>query len=254
MVIYLRSFSMIKIINLHKSFGNFKVLKGINLEVKTGESITIMGRSGTGKSVLVKHIVGILKPDEGEVWVDDIRVDKANSKSLMKLRRNFGYVFQMGALFDFYNVYQNLAFVLIENGIRNNDYIRNRVVEVLKMVDLDERVLKLYPSELSGGMRKRVSIARAIIHNPKYIIYDEPTTGLDPITSDLINDLIIKLNSELKTTTISITHDLRSAIKISNRIILLKDGYKIFDGDIKSALNSDNEEMKKFRDYYGAYI
>jgi phospholipid/cholesterol/gamma-HCH transport system ATP-binding protein len=160
----------------------------------------------------------------------------------------------MGALFDFYNVYQNLAFVLIENGIRNNDYIRNRVVEVLKMVDLDERVLKLYPSELSGGMRKRVSIARAIIHNPKYIIYDEPTTGLDPITSDLINDLIIKLNSELKATTISITHDLRSAIKISNRIILLKDGYKIFDGDIQSALNSDNEEMKKFRDYYGAYI
>ncbi|MEO0172619.1 MAG: ATP-binding cassette domain-containing protein [candidate division WOR-3 bacterium] len=132
---------MIKIINLHKSFGNFKVLKGINLEIKTGESITIMGRSGTGKSVLVKHIVGILKPDEGEVWVDNIRVDKADSKSLMKLRRNFGYVFQMGALFDFYNVYQNLAFVLIENGIKDNEYIKSRIIEVLKMVDLDERVL-----------------------------------------------------------------------------------------------------------------
>ncbi|MEO0202137.1 MAG: ATP-binding cassette domain-containing protein [candidate division WOR-3 bacterium] len=236
---------------MHKSFGNFKVLKGIDLEVKNGESIAIMGRSGTGKSVLVKHIVGLLKPDKGEVWVDNIRVDKASIKELMKLRRNFGYVFQMGALFDFYNVFQNLALVLIENGKKDLSYIRQKAIEVIKMVDLDERVLDLYPSELSGGMRKRVSIARAIIHNPKYIIYDEPTTGLDPITSDLINDLIIKLNDELKTTTISITHDLRSAIKVAKRIVLLQEGYKVFDGSIEEALNTDIEEMRKFREYFG---
>ncbi|MEO0143460.1 MAG: ATP-binding cassette domain-containing protein [candidate division WOR-3 bacterium] len=242
---------MIKIKNLHKSFGNFKVLKGIDLEIKSGESIAIMGRSGTGKSVLVKHIVGLLKPDEGEVWVDNIRVDKASPKELMNLRRNFGYVFQMGALFDFYNVFQNLALVLLENGKKDFNYIKQRAIEVIKMVDLDERVLNLYPSELSGGMRKRVSIARAIIHNPKYIIYDEPTTGLDPITSDLINELIIKLNNELKTTTISITHDLRSAIKIAKRIILLQDGYKVFDGSVEEALNTDIEEMRKFREYFG---
>ncbi|MCS7245516.1 MAG: ATP-binding cassette domain-containing protein [candidate division WOR-3 bacterium] len=242
---------MIKIRNLHKSFGNFQVLKGIDLDIFEGESITIMGRSGTGKSVLVKHIVGLLKPNLGEIWVENIRVDKASEKEIMKIRRNFGYVFQMGALFDFYDVYKNLALVLVENGKKDKEFINQRVREVIKMVDLDERVLKLYPSELSGGMRKRVSIARAIIHSPKYIIYDEPTTGLDPITSDLINELIIRLNTELRTTTIAITHDLRSAIKISNRIVLLQNGYKVFDGSIEEALSTNIEEMKKFRDYYG---
>lgn len=242
---------MIKIRNLHKSFGNFQVLKGIDLDIFEGESITIMGRSGTGKSVLVKHIVGLLKPNLGEIWVENVRVDKASEKEVMKIRRNFGYVFQMGALFDFYDVYKNLALVLVENGKRDMEYINQRVREVIKMVDLDERVLKLYPSELSGGMRKRVSIARAIIHNPKYIIYDEPTTGLDPITSDLINELIVKLNTELKTTTIAITHDLRSAMRISDRIVLLQNGYKVFDGSIEEALSTDIEEMKKFREYYG---
>ncbi|MCX7948092.1 MAG: ATP-binding cassette domain-containing protein [candidate division WOR-3 bacterium] len=242
---------MIKIRNLHKSFGNFQVLKGIDLDIFEGESITIMGRSGTGKSVLVKHIVGLLKPNLGEIWVENIRVDKASEKEIMKIRRNFGYVFQMGALFDFYDVYKNLALVLVENGKKDKEFINQRVREVIEMVDLDERVLKLYPSELSGGMRKRVSIARAIIHSPKYIIYDEPTTGLDPITSDLINELIIRLNTELRTTTIAITHDLRSAIKISNRIVLLQNGYKVFDGSIEEALSTNIEEMKKFRDYYG---
>ncbi len=245
---------MIKIKNVKKSFGNFQVLKGINLEIKDGESVAIMGRSGTGKSVLVKHIVGLLKPNEGEIWVDNIRVDKAKPKELMNLRKHFGYVFQMGALFDFYNVFQNLALVLIENGLKDLKYIKERAIDVLRMVDLDERVLKLFPSELSGGMRKRVSIARAIIHNPKYIIYDEPTTGLDPVTSDLINDLIIKLNEELKTTTISITHDLRSAIRIAHRIVLLHEGHKVFDGTVEEALNTENEEMKKFREYYGAFL
>ncbi len=245
---------MIRMKNVKKSFGNFQVLKGIDLEIRDGESVAIMGRSGTGKSVLVKHIVGLLRPNDGEVWVDNIRVDRAKSKELMNLRKYFGYVFQMGALFDFYNVFQNLALILIENGVKDLKYIKERAIEVLRMVDLDERVLKLYPSELSGGMRKRVSIARAIIHNPKYIIYDEPTTGLDPVTSDLINDLIIKLNEELKTTTISITHDLRSAIRIAHRIVLLHEGYKIFDGTVQEALNTGNEEMKKFREYYGAFL
>ncbi len=243
---------MIVIKELYKRFGNYEVLKGINLRIDDGESIAIMGRSGTGKSVLVKHIVGLLKPTKGEVHVDGVRIDRADGKTLMRIRKNFGYVFQMGALFDFYNVYQNLALPLYESG---RNYSKEEIMEItrqtIRMVGLEERVLKLYPSELSGGMRKRVSIARAIITKPKYIIYDEPTTGLDPITADLINDLIVYLNEQLRTTTIVITHDLRNAFKTADRIVLLHDGYKVFEGTPKEVLETDVEEMRRFVQTFG---
>jgi len=243
---------MIVIKNLYKSFDGFEVLKGINLVIETGEAVAIMGRSGTGKSVLVKHIVRLLRPTKGEVYVDGVRVDNADEKTLMEVRKKFGYVFQMGALFDFYTIEQNLYLPLYERGIRlSKQELRKKAAAVLERVGLDERVLDLYPDELSGGMRKRAAIARAIITQPKYIIYDEPTTGLDPITADLINDLIADLNEELHTTTIVITHDLRCAFKTTHRIVLLYDGRIVFEGTPEEALRSDVEEVKRFIQAFG---
>ncbi len=243
---------MIVIRNLHKSFDGFEVLKGINLTIETGEAISIMGRSGTGKSVLVKHIVRLLRPTKGEVYVDGVRVDNADEKTLMEVRRKFGYVFQMGALFDFYTIEQNLYLPLYERGIKlTRKELRKKAAAVLEKVGLDERVLDLYPDELSGGMRKRASIARAIITEPQYIIYDEPTTGLDPITADLINDLIADLNEDLHTTTIVITHDLRCAFKTTHRIVLLHEGKIVFEGTPDEALKSDVTEVKKFIETFG---
>ncbi len=243
---------MIVIRNLHKSFDGFEVLRGINLTIETGEAVSIMGRSGTGKSVLVKHIVRLLKPTKGEVYVDGIRVDNADEKTLMEVRKKFGYVFQMGALFDFYTIEQNLYLPLYERGMRfTKGEFRRKAARVLERVGLDERVLDLYPDELSGGMRKRASIARAIITEPEYIIYDEPTTGLDPITADLINDLIADLNEELHTTTIVITHDLRCAFKTTHRIVLLHEGKIVFEGTPEDALKSDVPEVRKFIETFG---
>ena len=215
---------MIKISGLEKRFGSNCVLRGIDLEIKDGETITIMGGSGSGKSVLIKHMVGLLKPDKGCLFVDEVDITKLSEDTLFDIQKRFGYLFQMAALFDSMTVEENVGF-----GIRNlrPDLARRWrevVAEKLMLVGLNPDIGKLKPAELSGGMRKRVGLARAIAYEPDYILYDEPTTGLDPIMSDVINDLILALQKKLKVTSVVVTHDMNSAYKVSNRIAMLYQG------------------------------
>ena len=214
---------MIKIVNLHKSFGENNVLSGVNLEIKDRETLTIIGGSGCGKSVLIKHLVGLLKPDSGNIFVDDTEITGLNENSLSEIQKNFGFLFQGAALFDSLTVGDNVAF-----GLRNltelpEEIISQKVKKCLSMIGL-EGIENMKPSELSGGMKKRVALARAIATDPKYIFYDEPTTGIDPIMADVINDLIIRLQKSLDITSVVVTHDMTSAYKISNRIAMLYDG------------------------------
>ena len=238
---------MIKIRDLHKQFGNKKVLKGVTLDIKKGKTTTIFGVSGGGKSTIIKHIIGLLKADKGDIFVDDINVSTANEDELMIVRKKVGFLFQSGALFDSMNVYENVAFPLIEHTSLTKDKIKLKVKEKLELVGLNpNEVLKLYPHELSGGMRKRVGLARTIISEPEAILYDEPTSGLDPITSDLITQMIIKLQKELKVTSVLISHDMNESFKCSDYIAMLYDGKIVEYGTKDEIKNSTNPVTRQF--------
>lgn len=220
---------MIEIVNLCKSFGNHKVLDNLCLNIQTGETTVIIGRSGCGKSVLLKHIVGILRPDSGQVIIDGTDITKLGQKELNKFRVKLGMLFQGAALFDSLTIGENVGFSLYEQGGMERDAIENRVKECLDMVGLRD-IENLKPAELSGGMRKRVGLARAVCIKPEIILYDEPTTGVDPIMGDAVNDLIVELHDRLKVTSIAVTHDMVSAYKIADTIAMLYNGKIIFTG------------------------
>ncbi len=214
---------MIKLVDVHKAFGPKKVLEGFSLEVSEGETTVIIGYSGSGKSVAIKHIVGLLEPDRGTVFVDGQEVPRLTRDDLYALRSHIGYVFQFAALFDSLNIGENVAMGLRKEGGHTESEIMTRVGEALDLVDLPG-VESKFPAELSGGMRKRVGIARAIARQPKYILYDEPTTGLDPVTSAIIDQLMIRMREKLRVTSIVITHDMRSAYTVGSRIAMLYEG------------------------------
>lgn len=227
---------MIEIKNLHKTFNGHHVLDGINLTINTGETTVIMGRSGCGKSVLLKHIIGILKPDSGQILIDGKDVAKMDDKALSVLRMKFGMLFQGAALFDSLNVLENVGFGMIEHTGATHEAVAKRVKECLSLVGL-RGIEHKKPAELSGGMRKRVGLARAIALRPQILLYDEPTTGLDPIMADAINDLIVELHNKLNVTSIAVTHDMTSAYKIGDRMAMLYNGKIIAVGtpdEIKS--------------------
>ena len=214
---------MISLRNVHKSFGEKKVLQGFSLEVPEGETMVIIGYSGSGKSVAIKHIVGLLQPDEGTVFVDDLEIPKLSRRELYELRSQIGYVFQFAALFDSLTIGENVAMGLRKQGKLDAPGINARVAQALDLVDLPN-VEDRYPAELSGGMRKRVGLARAIALRPKYLLYDEPTTGLDPVTSAVIDELMIRMRDKLGVTSVVITHDMRSAYRVGTRIAMLYEG------------------------------
>ncbi len=236
---------MIRIKDLHKSFGSKKVLNGINLEINDGETIAIIGRSGCGKSVLIKHIIGLLKPDDGYIEVDGKIVNELSEKELYELRKNFGFLFQGAALFDSLTVEENVGLALIENSSLRRDEIQKIVNEKLSLVNLTG-INDMKPAELSGGMKKRVGLARALVTNPKYILYDEPTTGLDPISSDSIDKLIYELSKKLKVTSIVVTHDMVSVREIADRVAMIHDGKIYFDGTFEAFVNSSDKVITDF--------
>ncbi len=231
--------------NVWKSFGRKRVLRGVDLTIPAGETVVIMGQSGSGKSVLLKHFVGLMEPDHGQVMVDGMDVARLNRKKLFELRMRFGMVFQGAALFDSNTVLENVGLALREHTDMTGNEIRSIVNEKLRMVGL-EGVQDRYPAELSGGMKKRVGFARAIAMNPECVLYDEPTTGLDPIMADVINNLIIKLADELDITSVVVTHDLASAYKVADRIAMLHEGKIIFHGTPREIRSTDNEIVRQF--------
>ncbi|MRI58503.1 MAG: ABC transporter ATP-binding protein [Epsilonproteobacteria bacterium] len=238
---------IIRIKDLHKSFGPKKVLKGVNLNVVRGKTTVILGLSGGGKSTIIKHIVRLLKPDKGEVWVEDVDMARADEETVFRMRKRIGYLFQSGALFDSMNVYENVSFPLREHTKLSEKEIKKKVEERLLLVGLNPRdVLYLYPDELSGGMRKRVGLARSTILDPQIILYDEPTSGLDPITSDLITRLIRKMQEELHVTSVLISHDIKESFKAGDYFAMLYDGRIIEYGDKNSFKNSSNPYVRQF--------
>jgi phospholipid/cholesterol/gamma-HCH transport system ATP-binding protein len=237
---------MIEIKNLHKSFGENKVLRGVDLEIDTGETIVIIGRSGCGKSVLVKHIVGLLYPDEGYVKVEDRVVSEMSMSELYKLRSRFGFLFQGSALFDSMTVEENITLPLVESGKKySRAELDKKVAEKLEMVGM-RNVQNLKPAELSGGMKKRVGLARAFITDPDYIFYDEPTTGLDPIMSDSIDDLIKELTDKLNVTSVVVTHDMYSVKNVANQVAMMHEGKIHFTGTPSELLSSSDPTIKDF--------
>ncbi len=236
---------MIELIDVHKSFGSQKVLDGLNLKIEDNQTTVIIGRSGGGKSVLLKHIVGLLKPDRGQVLVDGIDITKLNEKRLNDIRKKFGMLFQEGALFDSMNVGENVAFPLIEHTKLKEADIGRIVAERLKAVGLSGVESKM-PSELSGGMRKRVALARAIALQPQIVLFDEPTTGLDPVLSEAINQLIIDTQKAFNLTCIVISHDLESIFKIGHKIALLFNGKIIEYGTPEEIRQSRNPVLVQF--------
>ncbi|MGW8267111.1 MAG: ABC transporter ATP-binding protein [Longimicrobiales bacterium] len=219
----------IELKGIHKAFGSNRVLRGFSLEVHDGETLAVVGQSGTGKSVALKHVVGLLKPDEGEVWVDGQQVDKLSQEGLYEVRRNVGYVFQFAALFDSLTIGANIGLGLRRIPGMTDAAIRGRVSECLALVEL-EGYEDRYPAQLSGGQKKRAGLARAIATEPSYLLYDEPTTGLDPVTTTVIDRLIIRTREELKVTSVVITHDMGSAYRVADRIGMLYDGVIRFMG------------------------
>ncbi|MCK4255439.1 ATP-binding cassette domain-containing protein [candidate division WOR-3 bacterium] len=243
---------MIKIENLYKSFNDLEVLKGLTLNVEVGETVTVIGRSGCGKSVLLKHIIGLLTPDMGDIWVDGKNVKMLSKSELYKLRLNIGVVFQGSALLDFLSVWENVALGLTENQKITVDKAKEVARQKLSLVEL-EGVENKRISELSGGMKKRVAIARALAVDPIYILYDEPTTALDPITARTINELILSLKRKLKITGIVVTHDMESAFYVADRIAMLHDGKIVFDGTPTEVQTTDNKIVQNFVKGGGQY-
>jgi phospholipid/cholesterol/gamma-HCH transport system ATP-binding protein len=236
---------VIQLIDIHKSFGPKRVLDGFSLDVPEGETMVIIGYSGTGKSVAIKHIVGLLEPDSGEVWVDGQRVDTLPRRELYRMRAKIGYVFQFAALFDSLSIGENVAMGLRRQGELTEREIADRVHEALALVDLPG-VEARFPAELSGGMRKRVGIARAIALRPKYILYDEPTTGLDPVTSAVIDELMVRMREKLGVTGIVITHDMRSAYTVGTRIAMLYEGRVRWEGTVEAIKHASDPVVRQF--------
>ena len=236
---------MIEIKELSKSFNDHPVLNGVALTVKTGETMVVIGRSGCGKSVLLKHIIGLLRPDGGSILIDGVDIAKLSGRSLDEIRKKFGMLFQGAALFDSMTVEENVAFPLGEHTTMGAAAIRQRVRECLSLVGL-KHVEDLRPAELSGGMRKRVGLARALAMSPEIILYDEPTTGVDPIMGDIINDLIISLRDRLRVTSVLVTHDMRSAYKVADRIAMLYNGTIVEVGTPNEIRHSSNLVVQQF--------
>ncbi|MBI2241493.1 MAG: ATP-binding cassette domain-containing protein [Magnetospirillum gryphiswaldense] len=232
--------------DVHKSFGKKVVLDGIDLSIQKGESVVVIGGSGTGKSVMLKSVLGILRPERGSIKVDGEEVIGMRSKDRDRMMLKFGMLFQGSALFDSLRVWENVAFGLIQGRGMNRTQAKNIAIEKLAAVGLAESAGDLFPAELSGGMQKRVALARAIATSPEIIFFDEPTTGLDPIMADVINDLIVKCTKELGATTLSITHDMASARKIADRIAMLYKGRLIWVGPAKDIDHSGNEFVDQF--------
>ena len=237
---------MIEIKNLHKQFEDNYVLKGVNLTIKEGETLAIIGRSGCGKSVLLKHIVGLLFPDEGSIYIEGKNINEMTTHELYVVRRRFGYLFQGSALFDSMTVEENVWLPLAEN---NDQFTRAEIDDIveekLELVGLPD-IQKLKPSELSGGMKKRVGLARALVTNPDYILYDEPTTGLDPIMSDSIDGLIKHLNEKLNVTSIVVTHDMFSVKNVAEKISMMHEGKIYFSGTPQEIIDSEDTVIKEF--------
>lgn len=236
---------MILIKGLWKSFEDNEVIKGLDLDIGEGETIVVIGQSGCGKSVLLKTIVGLIIPDSGEVVIDNVSLNNVSKRNLYEIRKKIGMVFQSSALFDSLSVWENVGLGLIEHSripLREIRRITREKLELVGLTDVEEK----YPAELSGGMKKRVGIARAIAMNPKFVFYDEPTTGLDPIIADRINNLILELQKKLKIITIAVTHDMKSAYRIADRIAMLYDGRIIFDGSPEEIQNTDNPYVQQF--------
>jgi len=239
---------MIDLEDVYLSFGERKILAGVWLEVDRGETLVVMGGSGAGKSTILKIILGLLEPDAGKVYVHGVNIVHANQEVLDDVRRDIGMVFQGGALFDSLTVGENLAFRLRDDGEMDQAKIDQLVEEKLSFVDLEARVANLMPAELSGGMRKRVALARAIMGDPKIVLYDEPTTGLDPITSGTINELIIKLRDQQNVASIVVTHDIDSALTVGDRFAMLKDGNITFEGSAEDVRTTDDPYVREFID------
>lgn len=239
--------SLIQLRDVSKRFGPLEVLRHLNLDIEKGKTTVVIGESGTGKSVLLKHIVGLLRPDAGEVYFHGRRVDTMNESEFADVRRRFGFLFQGGALFDSMSVAENVAFPLVQHTKKTQAEMDRIVADKLRMVGLDG-LQGRKPSELSGGQRKRVALARAIALEPEVVLYDEPTTGLDPVRSDVINELILKLQSALQVTSIVVTHDMTSAFKVGDRIVLLQKGQVIADGDADLFRTSTDPMIRRFVD------
>ncbi|MDR2151884.1 MAG: ABC transporter ATP-binding protein, partial [Helicobacteraceae bacterium] len=238
---------MIKIRGLHKRFGAKEVLRGVDLDIVRGKTTTIFGVSGGGKSTIIKHIVGLLTPDRGEITVDGINLSDA--KSLYAIRRKVGFLFQSGALFDSMSVRQNVEFPLIEHTKLSASERDKKIVKALELVGLKSReVMPLYPHELSGGMRKRAGLARTIVLDPQALLYDEPTSGLDPITSDKISRMILRLQSELGVTSVLISHDIKESFKCSDYIAMLFEGRIVEYGEAAAIEQSQNPITRQFID------
>jgi phospholipid/cholesterol/gamma-HCH transport system ATP-binding protein len=237
--------SKIKIVDLHKSFDQKKVLQGVHLEVEPGEIMVIIGQSGSGKSVLLKHIIGIMKPARGQIFIDGQEITSLKDEDRLKLSRKCGMLFQGSALFDSMTVAENVAFGLRRHTKLSEEEIQQIVKDSLERVGLRD-VEQLLPYELSGGMKKRVGLARAIAYSPEIILYDEPTTGLDPIRADAINNLILQLKEQLKITSVVITHDMSTTYKVADRIAMLYDGRIIETGPPEEIKNSVNQVVQQF--------
>ena len=232
---------------MKKSFGTTRVLDGVSLEVRTGESIVIIGRSGGGKSILLKHLIGLLQPESGQVLIDQQPIVGMNERQLLKVRRKFGMLFQSAALFDSLTVAENISFVLRRERKLTLTEINQKVDETLAMVDLSGTG-DVKPAELSGGMRKRVGLARAIVYEPEIVLYDEPTTGLDPVVADSIDRLILRVCERLKVTTVVVTHDMRSARRLGQRILMLHEGRIYASGTPDEMFQSTDPIVRRFID------
>ena len=246
---------MIELRNVHKRFGQQVVLDGVDFVVQEGETVALLGPSGTGKSVLLKHIIGLIRPDSGTIIVDDQEVNRLTRRDLAALRSRIGYVFQNGALFDSMDVYENVRLGITDEAkYRDEDYSRVRVTDCLKLVNLAPDTMSKFPAQLSGGMRKRVGIARAIAGSPKYLLYDEPTSGLDPVNADVIDSLVRRLDNELGVTSVMVTHDVRGAFRVADRLALLSGGKIVQQGTQEEFLASQNPKVREFleRDFADA--
>ncbi|HYC32785.1 MAG TPA: ATP-binding cassette domain-containing protein [Gemmatimonadales bacterium] len=238
---------MIELRNVRKRFGQQVVLDGVDFDVREGETVALLGPSGTGKSVLLKHIIGLIRPDAGTIVVDDKDVGRLKRKELAELRSGIGYVFQNGALFDSMNVFENIRLgITDEEKFRDLDYSQERVRETLRLVNLAPETMEKFPAQLSGGMRKRVGIARAIAGTPKYLLYDEPTSGLDPVNADVIDSLVKRLDNELGITSVMVTHDVRGAFRVADRLALLTAGKIVQQGTQEEFLASQNPKVQEF--------
>jgi phospholipid/cholesterol/gamma-HCH transport system ATP-binding protein len=240
---------VIEVVDLWKSFGDNHVLKGISLTIPRGTTFVVLGGSGSGKTVLLKHLIGLLKPDRGKVIVDGMEMSALTGKALTDARQRFGMVFQGAALFDSMTVYENVAFPLTEKRggpTARGDEVRARVIEKLKVVDLGEEVLERWPAELSGGMRKRVALARALVSDPQVVLYDEPTTGLDPITSDSVDGMIMSAKKRLGITSMVISHDIASAFRVADRLAVLYDGHLAAEGTPEEVRRSTDPFVQRF--------